>query len=417
MRRLAAAWLLVASLVPSPSAVATELRVWAMGREGEVLRDLVPEFERAHAGVRVRVQQIPWSAAHEKLLTAFVGGALPDVLQVGNTWMPELVALDAVVPVDDEIADLRADVFPGILDTNVVDGRTWGVPWYADTRLLFYREDLVARAGGGAPPATWADWVTVLERVAGRAGPNEAALLSPLNEWQLPVILALQRGARLLKDDGTRGDFASEPARSAFAFYVDLFGRGLARRDAATQLTNVYQDFAAGRFAFYVTGPWNLSEFATRLPADVARSWRTAPMPGPVTGAPGTSLAGGASLVVARTTREPALSRALVRWLVEPATQCRLHELAGDLPVRRSAWTACAITKTDARAAAFWTQLQSVQATPKVPEWERIAGRLAHHLELAVRGDVTLDAALAALDADADAILEKRRWLRAKGQG
>jgi multiple sugar transport system substrate-binding protein len=140
-------------------------------------------------------------------------------------------------------------------------------------------------------------------------------------------------------------------------------------------------------------------------------------MPAPAAGTPGTSLAGGASLVVARTSHEPALARALVRWLVEPATQCRLHELAGDLPVRRSAWTACAILKTDARAAAFWTQLQSVQATPKVPEWERIAGRLAHHLELAVRGDVTLDAALAALDADVDAILAKRRWLKARGQG
>ena len=100
-----------------------------------------------------------------------------------------------------------------------------------------------------------------------------------------------------------------------------------------------------------------------------------------------------------------------------PATQCRLHALAGDLPVRRSAWTACDIVKTDPRSAAFWTQLQAVQATPKVPEWERIAGRLAHHLELAVRGDVTLDAALAALDADVDAILEKRRWLRTRGRG
>jgi multiple sugar transport system substrate-binding protein len=45
------------------------------------------------------------------------------------------------------------------------------------------------------------------------------------------------------------------------------------------------------------------------------------------------------------------------------------------------------------------------------------AGRLSHHLELAVRGDVTLDAALAALDADVDAILEKRRWLRARRKG
>jgi multiple sugar transport system substrate-binding protein len=394
-----------------------ELRVWAMGREGEVLRELVPEFERAHPGVRVRVQQIPWSAAHEKLLTAFVGGALPDVFQVGNTWIPELAALEAIEPVDAEMADLRADVFPGLLDTNVVDGRTWGVPWYADTRLLFYRDDLVGAAGVRARPATWSEWVDTLERVQRHARPDHSAVLLPLREWQTPVIFALQRGASLLRDDATRGDFESDTARAAFAFYLDLFRRGLARRDAATQLTNVYQEFAAGRFTYYVTGPWNLGEFARRLPPDVVRAWQTAPMPSPAPGEPGVSLAGGASLVVSRGSPARGLAWQLVRYLVESATQCRLYALAGDLPARRSAWTACGITERDQRAAAFWTQLQSIRATPKIPEWERIAARLSHYLELAVRGDMALDDALAALDRDVDAILEKRRWLRSREAG
>jgi multiple sugar transport system substrate-binding protein len=410
MRAPVAAALLLALGLPFPCAAA-ELRVWGIGREGEVLRELVPDFEAAHPGVRVVVQQIPWSAAHEKLLTAFVGGALPDVFQVGNTWIPELVALEAVEPVDDEIAPIRDDFFAGILDTNVVDGRTWGVPWYADTRLLFYRYDVVAAAGGRAP-ATWADWIDTLERVQRGGGPEHTALLLPIREWQLPVILALQRGATLLRDEGTRGDFASAPAREAFAFYLDLFRRGLARRDAGTQLTNVYQDFAAGRFTFYVTGPWNLAAFAERLPPALGSAWRTAPMPAPAPLQQGVSLAGGASLVVARSSTQRELAQALVRHLVEPATQCRLHRLAGDLPARRSAWSVCEIAAHDERVAAFQMQLQSVQATPKVPEWERIAARLVHHLELAVRGDVGLDAALAALDQDVDAILEKRRWLR-----
>ncbi len=388
-----------------------ELRVWGMGREGEVLRELVPEFERAHPGVTVRVQQIPWSAAHEKLLTAFVGGALPDVLQVGNTWIPELAALDAVLTVDDLVAPDRDDFFAGILDTNVVDGRTWGVPWYADTRLLFYRADLARAAGVTEPPATWDQWRDALERIQRRGGPEHSAILVPLREWQLPVILALERGAGLLRDDGTRGDFTSAPARAAFTFYVNLFRSGVARRDAATQVTNLYQDFAAGRFTFYVTGPWNLGEFAHRLPPDLADAWRTAPMPAPARDVPGLSVAGGASLVVSRGTSQPALARAFVQYLTEPATQCRLYALAGDLPARRSAWSACKIGD-DARAAAFLRQLQLVRATPKVPEWERIATRLTHYLELAVRGDLELDAALAALDRDVDAILEKRRWLR-----
>src|SRR5437868_7004634 len=76
------------------------IEFWAMGREGEVVQQLVPAFERRTPGVRVRVQQIPWSAAHEKLLTAYVGDAMPDAFQVGNTWIPELVALDALEPLD-----------------------------------------------------------------------------------------------------------------------------------------------------------------------------------------------------------------------------------------------------------------------------------------------------------------------------
>src|SRR5215207_9206354 len=72
------------------------LRFWAFGREGEVVQELMRDFERQNPGIRVHVQQIPWTAAHEKLLTAYVGDATPDVAQLGNTWIPEFVALNAL---------------------------------------------------------------------------------------------------------------------------------------------------------------------------------------------------------------------------------------------------------------------------------------------------------------------------------
>ena len=130
-----------------------------MGREGEVVTELIPEFERTHPGVRVVVQQLPWSAAHEKLLTAFAGDATPDVCQLGNTWIPEFAAMRALEPLDSRVAASPsiavADYFGGIWNTNVVDGALLGVPWYVDTRLLFYRRDLLLRAGFDAPPRFW----------------------------------------------------------------------------------------------------------------------------------------------------------------------------------------------------------------------------------------------------------------------
>jgi len=138
-----------------------ELRVWAFGAEGEALAPVAREFERANPGIHVRVQAIPWTAAHEKLLTAFVGGALPDVAQLGNTWIPEFAALNALEPLDarvahDSILVPRGDFFPGVLATNVVDSVLYGVPWYVDTRVMFYRSDLMRAAGITSPPTTWA---------------------------------------------------------------------------------------------------------------------------------------------------------------------------------------------------------------------------------------------------------------------
>ena len=106
----------------------------------------------------------------------------------------------------------------------------------------------------------------------------------------------------------------------------------------------------------------------------------------------------------------PGDARLMQEYLSEPAQQVAFHRLTGDLPARRAAWVAAALQSTR-HAQAFWIQLQHVRSTPKIPEWERIADLIARHGEAAVRGDMTLDDALATLDHDVDAVLEKRRWL------
>jgi multiple sugar transport system substrate-binding protein len=416
------AWLLAA--VPACSRdrdARTAIEFWAMGREGEVVQQLVPGFEARHPGIRVRVQQIPWSAAHEKILTSFAGDAMPDVVQLGNTWIAELVAIDALEPLDERIAadapGLRDDVFPGVLDAATIEGRVFALPWYVDTRLLFYRSDLLTRAGVAEAPRDWAAWVEAMQRVRSVAGPGAHAILLPLTEWETPVILALQRGSSLLRDRDGRGDFQAAPFRAAFAFYLDLFARGLAPRGGEAQATSLYQGFAEGSFSFVVTGPWNLGEMRHRLPATLSDAWATAAMPAPeAAGWPGLSLAGGASLAVTRASPHQDAAWQWIAYLAEPEQQLAFHRASGDLPASRRAWHDGGIAR-DPRAAAFATQLERVQPPPKIPEWERIAARIAQHAEAAVRGYETQDAALAALDAEADRILEKRRWMMQRDGG
>jgi multiple sugar transport system substrate-binding protein len=385
------------------------LRFWAMGREGEVAARLLGAFERENPGVRVRVEQLPWSAAHEKLLTAFAGDATPDLAQMGNTWLPEFVALDALDPLiqASRAIDL-ADYDPGILDTNVLDGRQYGVPWYVDTRALFYRRDLLADAGYSAPPRDWGEWLRMLAAVKERVGPDRYALLLPLNEYEPFVALWLQQGDPPLRDDGRYGNFRSAGFMRTLDFYLGMYERRLAPPITHNEVANVWNEFARGYFSFYISGPWQMGEFARRLPAQLQSAWTTAPLPGP--SGPGASIAGGASLVVFRRSPRKAEAWKLVEFLSRPDVQGEFHRLTGDLPARHAAWAGSGLAR-DPRALAFRDQLERVRPVPKVPEWERIATELRLMLEKVVHGDVPKARVAEELDARADRILEKRRWM------
>jgi multiple sugar transport system substrate-binding protein len=414
--------LLISGLSACHSAAAAgksvEIEFWAFGREGEVLQALMPDFEREHPGVHVRVQQIPWTAAHEKLLTAYVGNATPDLAQLGNTWIPEFVALHALLRLD-SLAGASTEVrptsyFPGIWRTNLVNGALYGVPWYVDTRVLFYRKDLLAQVGYPEPATTWAQWRDAMRAVKTRGGRGRYAIFAPFNEWNVPVILALQAGSPLLKDEGRYGAFGEQPFRRAFDFYLDLYRSGLAPVLGINDIGNVYQEFERGTFAMWITGPWNIGEFRRRLPREMQDKWGTAPLPGPEGAASGVSMAGGSSVVLFRRSHQHAEAWQLAEYLARPEQQLRFYRLTGDLPARTEAWRDSALAG-DPAAHAFWEQLQRVVPLPQVPEWELIATRVFDYAEQAVRGGVSTDTALARLDREVNQILERRRWLLSRG--
>ena len=218
-----------------------------------------------------------------KLLTAHAGDAMPDAFQLGNTWIPEFVALRAIEPLDPQLRDwpeaALADYFPGILATNRLAGQIFAPPWYVDTRLFFYRSDLLAAAGFPEPPVTWDGWLRAMAALKAQGGEKHYAILLPIDEWQLPVIsrpatrrhpAARPRSIRQL----------SGPALSRCLYLLSEPVRaGLAPPVGNSQMANLYQEFASGTFAIYVSGPWNIGEFGRRLPAALQPHWSTAPLP------------------------------------------------------------------------------------------------------------------------------------------
>ncbi|MDY6923026.1 MAG: sugar ABC transporter substrate-binding protein [Pseudomonadota bacterium] len=389
----------------------TRLTFWAMGNEAASVPQLLPEFERLNPGIRVDVQALPWTAAHQKLLTAYAGDSLPDLSQVGNTWVAEMAAIGAISALPAFASDLLTDQFPAVLETNRIDGRVVGVPWYVDTRLLFYRSDLLEQAGYQSVPPTWAGWKQALHAIKRRVGEDRYAVLLPLNEFEQLLTFGLQGDAPLLRDQDTRGNFSSPSFVTALAFYKSLFDEGLAPVATGAQISNVWTEFARGWFSFYFSGPWSIGDFRNRLGPETR--WTTSGVPGP--DGLGASAPGGSSLVVYSSSPRQAAAWTLVRYLSDPAVQARFNVITGNLPARQSAWSAPAVAN-DPYVAPFKGQLARAEAVPKVPEWERIVTEMQIVAERMVRGEYTPETAAAEIDRRADRLLEKRRWMLERGR-
>ena len=384
------------------------LVMWAMSYQGDYAPLLMPAFTAA-TGIAVEVQSVPWTAAHEKLLTAQAGGAMPDVVMLPNGWIGEFQMIGALAEVP--TPKLTAGLFPGLVEDNRVRGRDYAVPWSVAPQVQYYRRDILAEAGYDAPPETWDGWKT-MGRAIKRRRPDDHVFLMLLNyEGWLFTMLA-QNGATLLRDNNTRGNFQTGEAREAFAYHKSLYDEGLAPLVSSTEVQDALGAFADGQFAVWCGGPTTLLDLHRRRAEIAPKLWGTARVAGPH--GPGPTSAKDVSLCVSAASPRQQQAWALVRHLTSAPCELRFARLIGSLPARPDAWPALDVSGPVLKP--FVAQVAHLASSPNVIEWERIQIEVQLIAERIARGLTTIDDGLAQADARVDRILAKRRSLVEAGR-
>jgi multiple sugar transport system substrate-binding protein len=381
-----------ASQAPSMTAgdVTGELDVWAMGNEGELLGALVEGFETEYPDVTVNLTPVPWDQAVTKLQTAIGGSQTPDVSQLGTDMMGQFAATGALEAVPANFAP--ATYFESAWNTGVIDGTAYGVPWYVETRVLYYRTDL---DGVTEAPGSW-DELKAAAKALQDGGADWGMSLGTKNSQEyLPFFWS--NGGTILNEDGTFG-LDSPAAIEALTYYDSFFEEGLAQNNAAANF-DLTPAFAAGTHPMAVSGPWHMGLFDD---AGAEGKWAVAPHPGK-DGAPGTSWVGGSNLSVFKDSENKGAAWAFVEYLSRPEVQVQWYEEAAVLPSVQSAWDDPKLAD-DENLAIFGEQLGSTQAPPPISTWAEISTKINEELEKMTVGDATPEAAAAAMQEAATSI-------------
>lgn len=360
----------------------TTISVWAMGEEAKKLDEVVKPFEEK-TGYDVEVQAIPWGEAHTKLLTAVAAKSGPDVIQLGTSWMPEFVEAGALLDLSSysgQYENMNQDrFFDGSTLTTNFDNGVYGVPLYVDTRVLFYRTDLLESVGYPAAPKTWEELKDASSKLNAR-GDDLYGMNWDLKEQALIFILANQQGANFYGTDyGT--DYTVPEFQQAAEYLLEFLKNGDSLLDASIDAVQGFKD--DGALPMFVSGPWMVGILQEQAP-ELEGKWATAVLP---SGSQSNfSVLGGTNLTVFSHSKNIDPSVEFVNFMAEVETQKSWFTATKTLPSVKSVWDEMPELKDDPLVAVMGEQLKTAKPMPLSATFEEVAQLWIQEFERVYRG-------------------------------
>ncbi len=373
-----------------------DIRVWLNGTDTpQEARDwLKKTFEDDHPGSTLTIEQQEWDGLVEKLTTSLSSESeTPDVVEIGNTQAPTFTSAGAFADMTDALGDLGGDdLLPGFVEGATVDGETYAVPYYAGSKYIFYRKDLLKKAGLEVP-TTLDEFVQAAVELK-KANPKPASFSGfwfPGQDWRNGAAFVWAAGGDLAVDDGGEWTPALSSPESVAGLEMaqQLFEEASGAPKDGNE-ADPWTPFCAGEVGMMSTPGWvkGLIEAEdTGCPDTFAKQMGVFALPG-ADGSPAPVLLGGSDIAIAAKSPNQDLAQDAVALMLSDDYQKIMAE-AGLTPAKESL---ASLLGDDEYAAATIEAASNAKLTPAAPGWANVEGsRVLEDLFSAIAqgGDVT----------------------------
>ena len=289
----------------------------------------IADFEAQNPGVKVRWVDVPWSAMESKILGAVAAKNAPDVVNLNPDFASLLAGRNAWLDLDSRISEqVRSTYLPNIWKSGVLDGKTFGIPWYLTTGVTIYNTDLLKKAGITKPPATYAELAQVAKQVKEKTG-KFAFFVTFVPEDSGEVLQSLVQMGVTLVDAQGKAAFNTDRGKAAFQYWVDLYKGGFLPKDVLVQgHRRAIELYQSGDTALLGSGPQFLKAIAENAPS-IGNVSAVAPQ---ITGESGKKTVAVMNLVVPRDSKRPDDAVKFALFVTNSQNQLAFAKAANVLP-------------------------------------------------------------------------------------
>jgi len=346
----------------------TEIIMWLIGSEGQAItiRELGEDFYK-ETKVRVKCDAISWGDAHSKYLTSIAGGVAPDIGTMGLTWGSEFGKVGAMVDLKkaypDEVKSMKGSIFPGLWNSIEHKGMIYGVPFDMTECVLYYRNDIIAKA-----PETW-DQLTALLADLNKNGRSMTFDWGSLS-WIGYSSFLWQAGGGYYDQSYTSVTIDSPEAVRAMEFFAELYTK---YKVPKTKIP-LEHGMRTGDFPIAISGNWGIDSLRFFVP-EITGKWQIAMLPKGPSGKR-TSFIGGRIIGIFNQSKNKEAAWQFIKFLSRPDIQSRLYDAAYAnqdtyLPPNIKTWD---ILKMDPKfKEVLISQANDAKGPPPVSNWDSCA--------------------------------------------
>lgn len=365
------------------------VEIWVMPNSLEPVADLeklVQPFEQK-TGCKVKITSVDWGAAWSKITTAATSGDVPDVVQLGSTWVSAISGMGALEVLSPEAVKAvggQATFMPVAWTTTGIEnsGQITAIPWIVDARALFYRTDVLKKAGLSAQNMdTWDSFKSSLKKIYAADIFIDDQSVAPLgmsgkNDWNVIHSLApwiWMAGGDFLSQDRKTCVLDSEQVFQAVSYYIDLVRQYYVPIEYLELNTaQVSGNFNSGACGMYFDGPYEVKTL-TRPPSEGGAMGSTTSRNFAVTDYPKGpkgrfTFVGGSNLAIFKQAKNKPAALALIKFLTSKEQQVAYAKVSGFLPARKDAFDD-PFFANDKNRKIFKQAVLYGKTYPAVPSW------------------------------------------------